>query len=145
MNEKQKAVSEYLNQSFYIDQEINSKLDHLNLLEDKLKKITTTYKNIPPSGTRKVDGIQSTIANIMDLKTEINEKIDEFVDLQREIMHVIDKVPNSKHRTLLTNRYLNFQAWELIAIEMGYSVHHVYKLHNEALDVVVKFISKNVI
>lgn len=140
MNEKQKAVSRYLNQSFYIDQEINSKINHLNLLEDKLNNLTTTYGDTPPSGTREVDSMQKTIANIMDLRVEINEKIDEFVDLQREIMHVIDKVPSSKHRTLLTNRYLTFQEWELIALEMGYTMNHVHRLHREALDIVEKII-----
>lgn len=79
----------------------------------------------------------------MDLQAEINEKIDEFVDLQREIMHVIEKVSNEKYQTLLTYRYLSFQEWELIALEMGYSIHHIYKLHNKALDVVSKFIQKD--
>lgn len=139
---KQEDTIKYLNQSFYIDKEINSKIDHLNLLDDHLKKLTTIFKDTPPSSTRKVDSVQDTIANIMDLKTEINEHIDKFVDLQREIMSVIAKVPNFKYRTLLTYRYLNFQKWELIAIEMNYSIQYIYDLHKEALKEVEKIISK---
>lgn len=134
MNERQKATSEYLNQSYHLNEEINSKIEHLNLLEDRREHLTTIYKDTPPSTTREVDSMQKATANIMDLRVEINEKIDEFVDLQREIMHVIDKVPNSKYRSLLTYRYLNFQEWELIALEMGCSAKHIYKLHREALD-----------
>ena len=110
------------------------------MLEDKLEQLTTIYKDTPPSTTREVDSMQKTIANIMDLRVEINEKIDEFVDLQREIMHVIDKVPNSKYRSILTYRYLTFLEWESIALKMRYTTNHVHRLHRKALDVVEKLI-----
>lgn len=138
MNERQKATSDYLNQSYYLNEEIDSKIEHLNLLDDQLNKLTTIFKDTPPNSTRKVDSLQNTIANIMDLRVEINEEIDKFVDLQREIMHVINKIPNSKHRSVLTYRYLSFQEWELIALKMGCSAKHIYKLHREALDKVAE-------
>lgn len=143
MTKKQEATSKYLNRSFYIDQQINSKINHLNSLDSLVKKITSTLGGTSSSGTKKVDIMQTTIANIMDLKAEINEKIDEFVDLQREIMHVIEKLSNEKYQTLLTYRYLSFQEWELIALEMGYNIRHIYKLHNEALQMVFKFIPRD--
>ena len=37
--------------------------------------------------------------------------------------------------SLLEKRYLCFQSWEIIAVDMGYSMHHLYKLHNQALDI----------
>lgn len=142
MNERQKATSDYLNQSYYLNEEIDSKIEHLNLLDDQLNKLTTIFKDTPPSSTRKVDSLQNTIANIMDLRVEINEKIDKFVDLQREIMHVINKVTNSQYRTLLTNRYLIFDKWEMIAIKMNYSIQYIYDLHNKSLYEVEKIIAK---
>ena len=73
------------------------------------------------------------VAKIVDLQAEINHDIDVLVDLKREISSIIKAVPSSELQTLLEKRYLCFQSWEQIAVDMGYSMHHLYKLHNQSL------------
>ena len=47
--------------------------------------------------------------------------VDELVDLKKEISSIIKAVPSPELQTLLEKRYLCFQSWEIIAVDMGYS------------------------
>lgn len=64
---------------------------------------------------------------------EINKKTDRLVDLKKEIVEVIGEIDNREYRLLLEMRYLRFMTWEEIAIELGYNVRHLYRVHKEAL------------
>ena len=74
------------------------------------------------------------VAIIVDLQAEINRDIDRLVDLKREMVAVIKAVENIEYQTLLEKRYLCYQTWEQIAVDMGYSVRQLYRLHDEALE-----------
>ena len=73
---------------------------------------------------------------MVDLENEISADIDALVDLKREIVSAIKSVDNPEFRTLLELRYLCFKPWEQIALEMGYDLRWLYRLHQKALAVV---------
>ena len=73
-----------------------------------------------------------TIDKIIDLQEEINRDIDRLVDLKAEIVSVIKAVNNAEYQTLLEKRYLCFMTWESIAVDMGYSIQHLYRLREKA-------------
>ena len=50
-----------------------------------------------------------------------------------EIMKVIRHVDDPEFQTLLEKRYLNFHTWGQIAVDMGYNVRHLYRIHDRAL------------
>ena len=70
---------------------------------------------------------------IVDLETELQNDVNRLVDLKEEIMTVVKAVDNIECQTLLELRYLCFKSWEQIAVDMGYNVRHIYRLHDEAL------------
>ena len=72
------------------------------------------------------------VCKIIDLQQEINEDIDRLVDLKREIVAVIKAVENTEYQILLEKRYLSFQTWEQIAVDMGYSIQHIYRIREKA-------------
>ena len=74
------------------------------------------------------------VAKIVDLQAEINRDIDELVDLKKEIAELIKAVDLPNQQTILEKRYLCFQSWEQIAVDMGFSMHYLYKVHNAALE-----------
>ncbi len=43
------------------------------------------------------------------------------------------EVDDPELQSLLEQRYLNFRTWEQIAVDMGYNVRHVYRMHDKAL------------
>ncbi len=127
-------IKEYLGQAFHIDQRINSKIEQLSSLHDLATKATTALGSEPVSGMRNPQQMQDVIAKMVDLENELNGDIDALVELKRAIMCVIKGVKNKEHQTLLEMRYLSFMTWERIAVDLGYSIQHIHRLHKQALE-----------
>lgn len=127
------TAKEYLSQAYRIDQRINSKLEQIVSLRALATKATSTLSDTPPSGTRNVHSMEDTIAKMVDLENEINVDIDTLVDLKRKLVSIIKKINNPEYQTLLELRYLCFKTWEQIAVEMGYSLQHIFRIHDKAL------------
>ena len=72
------------------------------------------------------------VCKIIDLQEEINRDIDKLVDLKREIVAVIKAIENPEYQVMLEKRYLSFQTWEQIAVDMNYSIQHIYRLREKA-------------
>lgn len=128
------TAKEYLAQAYRIDQRINSKLEQIVSLRALATKATSTLSDTPPGDTRNVHSMEGIIVKMIDLEDEINKDIDTLVDLKREIMDAIKKINNPEYQTLLELRYLCFKTWEQIAVEMGYDLRYLHKLHNRALE-----------
>lgn len=123
----------YLGQAYRIDKRINSKLEQIVSLRELATKATSTLSDTPVSGTRNIQSMEGIIAKMIDLENEINRDIDTLVDLKREFVAIIKKINNPEYQTLLELRYLCFKSWEQIAEEMGYSLQHIFRIHNKAL------------
>ncbi|WP_373898846.1 DUF1492 domain-containing protein [Haloimpatiens sp. FM7315] len=130
------TAKEYLSQAYRIDQRINSKLEQIVSLRALATKATSTLSDTPPSETRNVHSMEDTIVKMVDLENEINEDIDALVNIKQEVVTTIKKVDNQEYQTLLELRYLCFKSWEQIAMELGYDLRWIYRLHQRALAVV---------
>ncbi|NFL36803.1 DUF1492 domain-containing protein [Clostridium botulinum] len=130
------TAKEYLSQAYRIDQRINSKLEQIVSLRALATKATSTLSDMPPSGTRNIHSMEDTIAKMVDLENEINVDIDALVNIKQEVVTTIKKVDNQEYQTLLELRYLCFKSWEQIAMELGYDLRWIYRLHQRALAVV---------
>lgn len=75
----------------------------------------------------------NAVERIVDLQAEVNADIERMVRLKAEIMAVIRQVEDPELQTLLEKRYLNFHTWGQIAVDMGYNVRHLYRIHDRAL------------
>jgi hypothetical protein len=128
------STKDYLSQAYRIDQRINSKLAQVMSLRDLLSKATGTLSGAPKAATPNPHTMEDTIAKMVDLENEINEDIDALVDLKAEIMRRIRRVENTEYQTILELRYLCFKRWEVIAVDLGYDLRYLYKLHDQALD-----------
>lgn len=61
----------------------------------------------------------------------------ELVYSKREIAWTINNVKDKEMRSILEKRYLCFDSWEKIAVDMNYSIQHIFRLHNKALKSIV--------
>ena len=130
------TAKDYLGQAYRLDQRINSKLEQVASLNDLATKATSTLTGMPKNPNRATSMMADAIAKIIDLQAEINNDIDRLVDLKREIVGLIKKINNTEYQTLLEKRYLCFETWEQIAVDMGYNVRHVYRIHDEAVAII---------
>ena len=123
---------EYLSQAYRLDIRINSKIEQVASLNDLALKATSVITGMPHNPNKGVSTMADTIDKIIDLQAEINRDIDTLVDLKSEIVTVIKAVGNTEYQTLLEKRYLNYMSWESIAVDMGYSIQHLYRLREKA-------------
>ena len=133
-----KNAKEYLVQAYRIDQRINSKIEQVSALNNMATKATSTISDMPGSATRNIHRMEDVIVKIIDLQNEINADIDKLVDFKAEVMSVIKSIDNLEYQTLLELRYLCFKPWEQIAIELGYSINNVFKMHRKAIELLEK-------
>lgn len=106
----------------------------LNLLA---QKAITVFNDMPGNSTRNIHRMEDVIIKIVDMESEINVDMDSLVDLKKEIAGVIRGVSNLEYQTLLELRYLCFKTWEQIAVQMGYGIDNVYKMHHKAMREIV--------
>lgn len=126
----------YLNRAFMFEKRVNSKIDQISTLRAMAENVSSTISDVPPSGSRNITRIQNVIAKIVDLENEINDDIDSLIEIKREIMHAIKLVDNIDCQLLLEMRYLSYHTWEQIAVDFGYCMDNVFKLHRRALGMI---------
>jgi DNA-directed RNA polymerase specialized sigma24 family protein len=62
-------------------------------------------------------------------------------EIMQEVARVINQVPN-EHGSVLYHRYILLESWQHIADEVGYSLRHVYNIHDRALEMVDEILKK---
>lgn len=133
-------AKEYFDQAYRLDQRIDSKIKQVASLNELATKCTSTLSGMPHSPNHGQSSMAEAIYKIVDLQAEINEDIDRLVDLKRDMVKVIKSVDGADFQLLLELRFLCFKNWEQIAVEMGYSIHHIYKIYRLALAAAEKWI-----
>ncbi len=125
---------EYLLQARYLDERIHSKIQQIESLNDLATSCSAVISDMPRNPNQGGSKMADAVIKIVTLQEEINQDINALVDLKHEIMGVIKAVPNVEYQTLLEKRYLCFITWEQIAVDMGYELRYIHKLHGKALE-----------
>ena len=126
----------FLNKARVINLEIDSKLKQTQDLRNLVMNITTTISDMPGSPSRNTDKMERIIAKIVDMEHKIDEDIDSLVDLKDNIQSCINSLDDAEYRVLLTERYINFEDWEKIALTMHYTTRNIHLMHGRALRLV---------
>ena len=134
MNKHQIAAKKYLSQAFGLNQRIESKMGQIEELHDLATKATVTYSDMPRNPNMGHSRLEDAVIKIIELETEINKDMVELVELKKDIIRRIKAVESTELQTVLELRYLSYMRWEEIAIELGYGIDNVFRLHRNALD-----------
>lgn len=136
-------AKEYLNQVVWLNKIINNKLEQKEKLEALAQKVTVDFSQERVSGgSGTTSSMEDITVKLIDLSYEINEYIDQFVDLKREITNTINRVGDFRYRVILEMRYLNDKDWGSISREIGYDARYTMKLHGRALNIVDEMLKK---
>jgi len=126
-------AKEYLSQAYYLDQQINAKIEQVYQLRELAKRATSTFTAERISGTPQRSPMENALTKLMDMEKEIDGDIDRLVDYKRNVIEVIGLIQAPEQRLLLELRYLAFKPWEAIAEKLGYGWRNVHYLHAKAL------------
>ena len=126
-------IKEFLKQAFYLDHRINSKIEQLDALNALAQKANATLSDMPKGHRQRNSRLEEVVVKIVTLQEEINADIDKLVDMKKEIASVINSVEDKEQLVVLEKRYLNFLSFEQIAVDLNYSIQHVFRIHKQAL------------
>ena len=130
-------TQEYLSQAYLLEQQVQSKLAQIESLKSLASYMTARPTDQEPvSHTRNVHAMEDTVLKILEANQELDAQIDALVDKKLEIASVISRVEDVECRLVLEKRYLTFEKWEEIAVDLHYSVRTVQRIHGRALEVV---------
>jgi hypothetical protein len=136
------TADEFLKQIERADKVISNKLYEVQRL--RVLAVSTTVPTdreaVQTSGVS--DKVGNIVAKIIDLENEINELIDEYVDLQRLCIGVIESVRNPVQYTVLHKHYVQYKSFAEIAEEEHYSYDGIMKVKRKALEQVDAILMK---
>ena len=134
---------EFLSRAYKLDQQVQSKMHQISDLRAMASHVSAFMGNEPVSHTRDVTSMQATVAKIIEEEERLNQEIDQLVDAKQEISEVIAQVQDVNLRLILEKRYLLFEYWEKIAVDLGYSSRWIRDRHKMALRVVDRILERN--
>lgn len=124
---------EYLQQAYRIDRKIKLDIEKQSAMRSSLFGKAVSYESDGTQHTPHGNGIEAAILRVLEYEERINAEIDRLTDTRLKIEQVINLVPDDTQREVLTRRYLLYQKWEYIAVEMNYNIKWIFKLHGKAL------------
>ena len=123
----------YLQQIERLDRKIQNKFSEIAQLKTMATSITVAQKDVNVQTSSDKDRTGSAVAKIVDLETEANEMICEFIEKRDVIIQQIEKIQDTKMYDILINRYVLKKDLVRISVEMGYSFKQVCRIHGNAL------------
>lgn len=127
------TAKEYLNQAYRLDQRIRSKQEQISTLNDLATSCSTSMTGIPRKPNKGGSRMADAVCKIVDLQDSIAADMQELVELKAEIIATIKAVDCIEYQLILEKRYISGKSWPEIAVDLGYKMRHLYKLHDEAL------------
>lgn len=125
-------VQHYLRSAWYYQKKADFLNEKILVLRSKAQKITTSFQDVPTFGSFE-DHRQQVIAEMVDLEREYGKSMMMCRNKAKEIEFVIGLLENHQEKIVLEMRYLHYDNWLDIAINLNYSVQMIYKIHGRAL------------
>lgn len=125
-------VQHYLRSAWYYQKKADFLNEKILVLRSKAQKITTSFQDVPTFGGFE-DHRQQVIAEMVDLEREYRKSMMMCRNKAKEIEFVIGLLENHQEKIVLEMRYLHYDNWRDIAINLNYSVQMIYKIHGRAL------------
>ena len=82
--------------------------------------------------------LDEIVAKIEQQAAKVNAAWDELIDRRNKARFLISKVEDENSRCVLYRYYILTHSWEQIAVDTGYALRHVYRLHGEGLQILEK-------
>lgn len=83
--------------------------------------------------SRDNDKFGTLYGRIDEKERQITDAIDELVDFKLKVSKEINDLEDERYIIVLYKRYIQFDSWERIAVDMGYNMRYVQQLHGQAL------------
>lgn len=125
---------EYLHQAYRLDHKIRSDIEEVGRLREMAVSISAPQMGDRVQTSKNLDASFATTLNkIFDMEEKINQEIDLFISLKKEIRDVIEKVENTDEQMVLRYRYIHNMTWDEIGDELFIDARTARRWHGTAL------------
>lgn len=127
-------IKQRLKNAWVWQKQLEADLQMLQDLRDLAEQITPVYSLAPGGGGGgSNDKLAGTVAKIADVGMSIQNDIKQLTGGLVATRALIKMLDDEKLQLILFKRYLNYQCWEVIAADLGYSWQYIHKMHSKAL------------
>lgn len=127
-------MKEYWDQAQRLRRRIDRKIHEIRVLRQRAEGMNGSGINdMPRTVSPDRSKMEGTVFRIMALEQEIQEIQREYDALLADMEARIKAVDDADCCDLLSKRYLEFKSWNMIAADFGYSVQHIYRLRDKAV------------
>lgn len=133
MNQHQTLVKNELMKAFRIEQDINNKMEQIVSLRELATKASNVLSDMPGSPNRNIYKTEDIIVKFIGMEEELKKEISSLLETKQYVKDLISWVTDREGRIILEQRYLQYDKWEEIAGEMGYTVRQIFRIHDAAL------------
>lgn len=130
-------LKQKLRSAYGLQKQLEAEFVTLQNLKDVANKVTPAY-SLAPGGGGTGQRIESATAKIVDLENSIRQDFENLVAALTEIRKLIACVDDALLKSVLHMRYLNYQKWEVIAVNLNYDIRWIHKLHSRGLSAILK-------
>lgn len=137
------TADEFLRQIEIYDSLVDGKISERDKLWELATKITvpTDREAIQTSGVS--DKVGNIAAKLADVERELDEIIDEYIDIQRECIGVIEKLADKPiEYNVIHKHYVLYKSFAEIEQEECYSYDGIMKVKKRALSRIEGFLSE---
>lgn len=128
------TVKEYLGQAYRLKNRIRILKERIEELQALATSVSSPGFEEHYNASRNIDApFVKTVEKIMAYQNEVDEKLRQLLDLEKEILDAIETVENADQRLVLTYRYINNKSWYKIGEEMNADESTIRRWHNKAL------------
>ena len=130
-------LKEKLRSAYTLQRLVDAGVAELQNLRDSAGKITPAY-SLAPGGCGTGQRIENDTAKIVDLENTLMADKKRLTEAIAEIKRLIAFVDEPLLNRILVKRYLQYEKWEQIAVDLNYSCQWVHKMHGKALKEILK-------
>ncbi|MBP3200171.1 MAG: DUF1492 domain-containing protein [Lachnospiraceae bacterium] len=134
MTNKQYEVKEYLSSLRFAEKMIKIKLEKIEETRELGLRVNCVLRPDKVQGGRRVNIVEETALKVVELINQLEKQVDEYRDLQKNVISLINCVTDDTQRKVLELRYIHFMKWEKIINIVNYAEQHIHRLHNKGLD-----------
>lgn len=128
-------VKAYLQSIRGLQMEIEAKKRQRESLYYTVTGSAIKLKAVDVQASTPFDKMGDIMAEVADLDRDIRRGIQTLCKQQAQATRLIDTLADPRHRTILTDYYLNAYTWDKVAELNGYETRQVYRIHGEALNI----------
>ena len=134
-------IKDYLKKCRSVSKEIANKTELIATLRSEAGKMTKplSYVKVQESGDSRP--MADCVDEMTDLEQEIKKRQLSLVGLYKEMVYLINKIPDQRQRLVLEKKYICNKSIHEICYEMDLSERRVYDIQAEALAELTKIMN----